>query len=46
MIDRTYSGTVDITVGDAKRLKIEVDKGNDEITCDWFSVGFLDVVAK
>jgi hypothetical protein len=46
MVDRTYQGAVDVNIGNATRFKLAVDNGNDEITCDWFSVGFLDVVAK
>jgi hypothetical protein len=43
MIDRTYDGTVKVDVGKAKRLKVEVDKGNDVTFCDWASVGFVNV---
>lgn len=45
-VDRTYGGTVDINVGDAKKLKLVVNQGNGEIGCDWFSVGFTNVVQK
>lgn len=43
-IDRSYNGTINVDIGKASRLKLEVDKGNDVTFCDWASVGFLNVV--
>ena len=45
-VDRNYAETVVIDTSKANKLKIEVNAGNDAITCDWFSVGFLNVVAR
>lgn len=43
-VDRSYNGTINVDVGKASRLKLEVDKGNEATWCDWFSVGFTNVV--
>jgi len=42
-VDRTFNALVGLEVAKSSRLKVEVDKGNDVIWCDWFSLGFLDV---
>lgn len=42
-VDRNYTGTVNVVIGDAKRLTVEVDQGNGVPWCDWLSVGFVDV---
>jgi hypothetical protein len=43
MVDRTYNSVMTLDVAKSSRLKLEVDKGNDVIHCDWFSVGFVNV---
>lgn len=45
-VDRTYTGSVPVEVGNASRLKLAVNQGNGEMSCDWFSVGFMNVVTK
>jgi hypothetical protein len=42
-VDRHYKGIVNLNVANSSRLKLEVDKGNGVLWCDWFSVGFLNV---
>jgi hypothetical protein len=44
IVDRTYNGTIPVVIGPAARLKLEIDKGNDVVYCDWAGVGFLNVV--
>ncbi len=43
MVDRNYASTILIDTLGAKRLKVEVDKGNDQIWCDWFGLGVAKV---
>jgi hypothetical protein len=44
-VDRNYTQLVPVEIGGAKRLVLHVGNGNGVITCDWFSVGFVDVKA-
>lgn len=46
MVDRKYSGNIDIDLKGGARLKIEADAGNKVPWCDWFSVGFTNVKLK
>jgi phosphoglycerol transferase MdoB-like AlkP superfamily enzyme len=39
IVDRNYSGTVSIKMGEGRNLRIVVDKGNQVSWCDWLSVG-------
>lgn len=43
IVDRAYTGRVDIDLNNASRLKVEVDNGNGVPWCDWFSLGIVDV---
>jgi hypothetical protein len=43
-VDRNYVTPIRVDVSKSSRVTLEVDKGNDVIWCDWFSVGFLDVM--
>ena len=43
MVDRNYAGTIVVDTLGAKRLKVEVDKGNDQIWCDWFGLGVVKI---
>jgi hypothetical protein len=40
VMDRNYARTFALDTKGARRLRVEVDKGNGDITCDWFSLGF------
>jgi hypothetical protein len=42
-VDRYYGSTIDIDLQGAKRLKVEVDKGNSVHWCDWFGLGIARV---
>ena len=42
-VDESYGGTVNVALANSSRLKLEVDKENAYVWCDWFSVGFLNV---
>ena len=46
VVDRTFNRVVGITVRNARKLRLNVNHGNDDVTCDWFSVGFVEVVKK
>lgn len=43
MVDRAYSGSARIETLGANRLRIEVDKGNDQTWCDWVGLGVVKV---
>jgi hypothetical protein len=43
MVDRNYSGVVNVDITNSSRLELEVDKGNAVIWCDWVTVGFVNV---
>jgi hypothetical protein len=43
MVDRNYAATIDVDLKGAKRLKIEVDKGNGVHWCDWLGLGIARV---
>lgn len=43
MVDRNYAATIQVDTLGAKRLKVEVDKGNGQIWCDWFGLGIAKV---
>lgn len=45
-VDRYFVDMIPLDVSNSKRLKLEVNEGNGEITCDWFSVGFVNVAAR
>ncbi|MDR7135219.1 hypothetical protein J2X06_002428 [Lysobacter niastensis] len=45
-VDRNYVESVAVDTSAAKTLKLVVNQGNDSTTCDWFSVGFLNVKSK
>lgn len=43
VVDRNYSAVISVEPGAAKKLRIEVSKGNGVTWCDWASVGFSEV---
>lgn len=43
MVDRRYASTIAIEFKGAKRLKVEVDKGNSVHWCDWLGLGIANV---
>lgn len=43
LVDRNYTGVVNVGLAGSSHLKLEVDKGNELALCDWFSVGMLNV---
>jgi hypothetical protein len=43
MVDRHYASTIAIDLKGAKRLKVEVDKGNSVHWCDWLGLGIANV---
>lgn len=43
-IDRHYDQLIEIKLEGAEQLELKVDDGNGVITCDWFTIGFLDVI--
>lgn len=45
-VDRYYVDMIPLDLSTSKRLKLGVNEANGEITCDWFSVGFVNVVAR
>jgi len=45
-VDRNYNELVKLDTSNAKTLKVAVNKGNEAITCDWFSLGFVGVTNK
>lgn len=45
-VDRNYAEMVVIDTSKSSKLKIDVNAGNGTMTCDWFSVGFLNVAAR
>lgn len=45
-VDQTYNALVKLDTSAARTLKISVNSGNGTNTCDWASVGFVDVVRK
>ncbi|MBP6749006.1 MAG: hypothetical protein KA144_05155 [Xanthomonadaceae bacterium] len=42
-VDRHYASTIAIEFKGAKRLKVEVDKGNNVHWCDWLGLGIANV---
>ncbi|TAM60802.1 hypothetical protein [Rhodanobacter denitrificans] len=45
-IDRSYHSVIAVDVNGASRLKLKMSKGSSVISCDWGSVGFLNVKPK
>ena len=45
-VDRNFDELIPIDVSDAKSFTVEVDSGNKSIACDWFGLGFVNVLAK
>lgn len=45
-IDRQYGDVISVDIGTSKKIRVEVGKGNDVVTCDWFGLGFLNVTPK
>ena len=45
-VDRNFDELIPIDVSDAKSVTVEVDSGNRSIACDWFGLGFVNVLAK
>lgn len=44
ILDRHYDKPITLDTRDAKTLRITIDKGNDSMACDWFSVAFPKIV--
>jgi hypothetical protein len=40
IVDRNYAKQLVLNTDGARRLRIEVDNGNADATCDWFFMGF------
>ncbi|MGN2252862.1 hypothetical protein ACFWZ4_05765 [Frateuria sp. GZRe12] len=45
VVDRDYGKVLDLPIHGGRRLRIEVDKGNATTDCDYFALGFSDIVA-
>jgi hypothetical protein len=43
LLDQNDRPQVRVDLNGATTLKIEVDQGNDRITCDWFSIGLAPI---
>ncbi len=46
ILDRNYDKPITLDTRDAKTLRIMIDKGNDSMACDWFSVAFPQIVTR
>lgn len=46
IVDRYYDGTLDVATHGGRSLRIEVDEGNSINDCDYFSVGFSDILGE
>jgi phosphoglycerol transferase MdoB-like AlkP superfamily enzyme len=45
VVDRDYGKVLDLPIHGGHRLRIEVDEGNATTDCDYFAIGFSDIVA-
>lgn len=43
-IDRNFDQLIELKLEGVDRLELQVDDGNGSITCDWFTIGFLNAV--
>lgn len=43
LLDRDYDKTIALDTRKASMLRITVDKGNDTMACDWFSIAFPEL---
>lgn len=45
VVDRDYRALIPLDVSNSQRLLITVNNSNGVITCDWFGLGFVNVIA-